>query len=418
MRSFTLLLLLLCGLPLCANIRYIDITKISGNEKYVSEFRFIKENEAYYNAWTNDWKYKTPKAEYIKRLEQDYGLFSGLANKNAETFLLLGDIAHYLYNLDETSFFGTALNNYSSAIKAGPQDYRGYWFRGQHYALSNEQELSVHAFLKAEKMLPNPPPADFWDDYAYAMNLASMPVHCIYAMDKSKQLTGKPSALEAQLGDVIRKRIEKTDADKAYKREEIWSAFKEDDKIVYTCKPLGMKVTLDSSWNVSAYDYDRHQGILVIKPDPIKNAAGKSINYTIAVIAKVADDGDQLENFITPFISKYESRTAIAFPGRYKNMIAYEIRDSKMYSDIGGAHMYMIGVERDAPAYPGFLLESPYNIPKSTDGSSLGFYSPKPAKARFSGKIFYAILLDSCGDIHEASAAIFRHFFEEELVIE
>ena len=38
--------------------------------------------------------------------------------------------------------------------------------------------------------------------------------------------------------------------------------------------------------------------------------------------------------------------------------------------------------------------------------------------AVFKGKIFYAILLDSCEDIHEQSLSVFRTLFENQIIIE
>ena len=98
-------------------------------------------------------------------------------------------------------------------------------------------------------------------------------------------------------------------------------------------------------------------------------------------------------------------------------MVTYEIVDKNMYKDIGGGHMYMIGVERKAPGYPGLLLERPVGFPKGNSGQ-VSFYSYPEYKDRFKGRIFHAIMLDSCEDIHEQSLSIFKNMFENQIIIE
>ncbi|MCA6442178.1 MAG: hypothetical protein IM600_02000, partial [Bacteroidetes bacterium] len=139
-------------------------------------------------------------------------------------FLLLGDISHYLYNLDDTAYYGIAVTNYNTAVKASPNDFRCYWFLGYHYALSNVPTKAIDNFIKAQTLLPTDQPADFWNDYAWATAVTNMPSHCIYAMDKVKSISGKQGSFETQLGDNIHKRIVEVDKDNSYKKEDIWSA--------------------------------------------------------------------------------------------------------------------------------------------------------------------------------------------------
>jgi len=78
----------------------------------------------------------------------------------------------------------------------------------------------------------------------------------------------------------------------------------------------------------------------------------------------------------------------------------------------------MIGIEREAPKYPGLLLETPASIPKTKLGERPTVYRAQGSKKRFDGRIFYLIMLDSCEDIHEQSYAIFKTFFDNQLIIE
>lgn len=404
-----------------ANVNYIDIAKISNDSKLVAAFNLVKDNKKYFDHWTNQWNYDKSKEDLINQLLGHYKSFSALTTKNAETYLLLGDIAHYLYNMDDTVFktteyFEKATDNYNSAIKASSSDYRGYWFLGYHYALSNVPTSAIDNFFKAEKILPNQEPADFWNDYAWATAVTNMPSHCIYAMDKVKSISGKEGSFQQQLGEPIYKRIVPVDKNKSYEKQEIWAAI-DGDKTTFVSRPLGIKILVDSTWNLQIYDYQNNQAAFIMNPPKIANKKGREINYTIALIMKTANDKDKLSDYINVFVSKYTDKKQITFSDKYDNIIAYEIKDKTMYQDIGGGHMYMIGIERDRPKYAGFLLENPVSLPKG-NSNEITYYRASDSKDRFKGKIFYAIMLDSCEDINEQSFSIFKSLFDNQIIIE
>lgn len=418
---FILIFLTLLTVQTFANVNYIDIAKISNDSKLVAAFNFVKDNKEYYDHWTNQWNYDKSKEDLISQLRGHYKSFSALTTKNAETYLLLGDIAHYLYNMDDTVFktteyFEKATDNYNSAIKASSSDYRGYWFLGYHYALSNVPTSAIENFFKAEKILPTQQPADFWNDYAWATAVTNMPSHCIYAMDKVKSISGKEGSFQQQLGETIYKRIVPVDKNKSYEKQEIWTA-SDGDKTTFVSRPLGIKILVDSTWNLQIYDYQNNQAAFIMNPPKIANKKGREINYTIALIMKTANDKDKLSDYINVFVSKYTDKKQIAFSDKYDKIIAYEIKDKTMYQDIGGGHLYMIGIERDRPKYAGLLLENPVSLPKG-NSNEITYYQASDSKDRFKGKIFYAIMLDSCEDINEQSFSIFKSLFDNQIIIE
>jgi hypothetical protein len=399
-----------------ANVNFIDLSKISSDSKYVTDYNYIKDNQQYYNHWTNEWSYDKSKQELIENLRNSYANFSSIANKSTELYLLLGDISHYLYNLDDTAYYGLAVYNYTTAVKGSLNDYRCYWFLGYHYALSNVPTQAINNFIKAQKLLPTNQPSDFWNDYAWATAVANMPSHSIYAMDKVKRISGKQGSFETQLGQNIHNRIIDIDKDNSYKKEDIWSK-STGEKTTFVCRPLGIKILIDSTWNLSIYDYSKHQGVFIINPPPLQNKKGKEIRYTVAILMKVADSDETLENYLNNFVSKYPDKKKITFSDKYDKMISYEIHDKTMYQDIGGGHLYMIGVERKMPVNPGLLLESPVTLP-SGESTQVNYYTASDSKNRFKGRIFYAILLDSCEDINEQSFSIFKKLFDAQVIIE
>lgn len=399
-----------------ANVNHITISKISNEDKFITAFNYIKDNQAYYDHWTDEWNYDQPKEEVIKKLRDNFSIFSSIKTKNEELFLLLGDISHYLYNLDDTAYYKLAINNYDSAIQYNPQDYRAYWFLAFHYAQANVPNSAFDNFIKAQAILPSERPSDFWEDYAWATAVAGIPSHSIFAMDKARSILGTQGKVERQLGQNIRNRIVNLNNDSTYKKENIWSAIK-GDKITFVCRPLGIKFLVDPSWTLSINDYINHQFFCTMEPPTLKNKNGREIHYTLALLIKTVNDNDKLEDFLNKFLDQYPEKSKIPFSDRYDKMSAFEIHDHTMYQNLGGGHLYMIGVERKMPEYHGLLLENPMSLP---DGgkTEVTYYTVSDSKNRFKGRLFYLIMLDTCEDIHEQSFLVFKNFFDNQIIIE
>lgn len=115
-QTITFLFSIFLSFTTFANVNYINISKISSVSIFESAFNYIKDNQQFYDHWTNEWRYDKPKQELIKNLRDNYNAFSSIANKSTELFLLLGDISHYLYNLDDSAYYSKAVSNYNSAI--------------------------------------------------------------------------------------------------------------------------------------------------------------------------------------------------------------------------------------------------------------------------------------------------------------
>lgn len=418
MKLLFIISIFLFSIPTYANIKYIDINKISKEPKYINAYNTIAKNNALYNHWESKWNYSIPKNEVVKNIKDFYLLFNSTKTKNAETYLLLGDLSHFLYNLGDSSYYSIAINNYNFAIELNPSDYRGYWFLGSHYSLSNAPTLAIKNFKIVEDLFKNNivQPADFWDDYAMVTYYANMPSTCIYAMDMSSKISGKLSNLEIQFGDSIRTNIKAVDKTKNFLKEDIWIVSK-DEKLHFTCRPLGLKISVDSMWNTLVYNYGGNQSAFIINPPPLKNKNGNEIGINIAIIMNTASDSEKLEDFVHPYVVNYSNKNKIEFSSKYNTMIAYEVIDSNLYKDYGGGHMYFIGIERKDPIYPGLVLESPAQLPLANSEQYQYFRLNKNLN-RFKGKIFYAIMLDSCEDINDQSFTLFKELFENQILIE
>ena len=414
--KITLFLIILSSLQIFANIRSININKISNDAKLIAQFENIKANIQYYDHWCQEWNYDKAKNDIISMLKESYNNFSRLQTKNEDLYLLLGDISHFLYNLDVTEYYEIAISNFNLAAQSNPLDYRPQWFCGNHYTLSNNSVEAIESFKKALTMQPMIQDADFWNDYAYAAALAGMHSHCIYAMAKVRKISGNPGSYETQAGKAFYELITSVDRDSSYKKEDIWTA-DSGEKTIFTSRPLGLKLSIDTLWNVSVYDYQKHQSAFVIKPASIISTKKIEINYTIAILMKTADENENLSDYVHKFMSKYNKINKIDFSKKYENTLAFEITDNNQYQNMGGAHIYMIGVERNYPDNPGLILESPLSFSSNNSGDG-NYYRLSAVKNRFKGRIFYLIILDSCEDIHQESYLIFKTFFEKQIILE
>jgi hypothetical protein len=416
-----LLFLSMKAVQVIANVDYIDISKISSESNLVIAFNFIKSNKHYYDRWTNEWSHDKSKKDLIDQLRNHYNSFSALPTKNVETYLLLGDIAHYLFNMEDDEYYYIAVNNYKEAMKKNPKDYRAFWFLASHYIHSGESILAIENFKKAEKLLPSKQSSDFWNDYAYIAAQANMPTHSIYAMDKVKGITGEDGIFQQRLGETIYQRIISVDKEQFYEWDDIWIYPEIQDKRLFISRPLGIKVQLDTAWNVNITNYKDKQTGFIIYPPTIANRNGKDILYTVLVMMKTADKNETLDDFINRVTSKHPVKKKITYSDKYDKMIAYEIINKTFYQNMGGAHMLFIGIERDEPEYPGLLLEIPFEPPKTSQGNNsdrLTFWRPIPSKDRFKGKIFYIIVLDTCEDIYKQTLPVFKSLFDNQIIIE
>ena len=78
--------------------------------------------------------------------------------------------------------------------------------------------------------------------------------------------------------------------------------------------------------------------------------------------------------------------------------------------------MHVLGLERKEPVYPGMKLEKPIDVTAESDAPVL--MRPGSRLDRFQGKIFYAIMLDTCEDIYLDSFELFRQFMLEDFIVE
>jgi hypothetical protein len=409
MKSAFLTSLLLFRIFLCSSdIRYIDFHKIDPDSQCTRQQSFLFENLHYIEFWVQDWTFDVSKDSLIRELKDCMNHYALLKKDILEVNLLEGEIAHFLYNLNQDAYWDTAEAHYRAAINIKNEDIRGYWFLGNHYAQSNEPSKAITTFETARIKAGSGTPADFWKEYAFAMLRAGMPSHCSFALDQYASKGGRGKLADAMDTIMGQNRIASS-PDSACDKNLLWSGARMGPKVRFTSRLLGLRIFADSQWTVQISDFANRQAYITFQPETVEGKQGNRIGFTMLLLVKVPKPGETLDAFVESLMKKTIGArdTNSVVLDRYPESVSYTFRSNEVYGDRGGAHMHFIGIERRAPAFPGMALES--------EPSKLG---QNPFHDRFRGRLFYLLLLDTCEDIHSASWITFMDFLKNELVIE
>lgn len=367
LKNFPVLVLMILSQCAYANINAIDFSKVHIPQKLQKNIAYLKENDHIYDHWSQKWQYGTPKDTVISRLSYIYGQVSAIAGKNEETYLLLGDVAHYLYNLDQEPYYQKAIDNYITAIKMAPDDYRAHWFLANHYSLSAQALLGISTYKTAFKYLPQKPNAHFWADYSVACATAGMLSTSYYAAHQLSLAEGSTSHMETDMATTISRNVRIPPVDTTIAAKDLWSSpGKQDGKVKFVNWVTGIKFMVDSLWGLQLGDYIKQLSYAVMKPASITAKDGQKIDYSILILAKVAGDGESLQQFMDKFTEKLKNKKpyAIDFCKNVGNCVSMEASDPDVYPNTGGSHTFAIAFERSQPEFPGMKLEEVFQLPQ------------------------------------------------------
>jgi tetratricopeptide (TPR) repeat protein len=405
--AIILLLLILFGLNQCrADVKFVNFRKIDPSGQFGAHERFLLDNLAYYDHWSPDWGvYDISKDSLVRELETCLRVYEPLKTDEFERSLLLGEIARYLYNLDEKPYYDTAEAFYKQAIRLNSKDCRGFWFLGYAYATSAEIEKGLDAFRQALKLVNDQTGVDFWQEYAFTMDVAGMPFRCLYGLDQYKRRGGS-SLLSHIMDSTVRSKCRPTDPVISYSSIALWEKQHNGPLVQYQSYPLGIMLEVDSSWDLEFNGYANRITGVSMKSPLLTARNGKQIGYTVALVVRVPENGERLEDFMASMMKQMHGVRDSVFPfaKKYPNGISFSYNDNSLYDDRGGARIRLIGIERPVPANPGLALESD-QAPVAMNGEpgKLNFYEMGLIRSRFPERIYYLIVLDTCGDIQAES---------------
>jgi hypothetical protein len=415
MKGFLLVLSLLFSCSIFGETTYISVDKLPVNKDNDMHFKFISDNEKYFNHESTQWNYSVSKAALVDGLKQAFDYFAKQDAGNLEINLLLGDVSSYLYNLHETAYGISAEKYYKKAMQLAPLDFRPYWFMGKYDALANDLIHSIEYFRMAQIRLPKSEPAAFWDQFASAASQAGMPSTSIYAMDKAKAILSRPCDFERTNGQLVRNRILEVNSSRTYANTELWS-YTQGENVTFSSRPLGIKLNIEPDWELEISSFEKKKATFTMILPALTNDNGQEGKCTISILTKVAADEDDLRTFLNSMVNTTSEKMEIAYSDKYPNMISYELVDPTTNMEHGGNHQYLIGIRRKQPLYPGLNLEQP--LPTSGEKGEAENAVPEIPKGRFAGTIFYAVMLDTTDDIFLTAKRTFWDVFVNQLFIE
>jgi len=407
----TIVLIVLLSGYAHANINAIYLSRIPSSQSINKELTFLKENCQLYDHWVHDWNYSVPKDTVVARLTFIYNKLTPILNKNEETYLLLGDVAHYLYNLELEPYYEKALTNYKAAITSASSDYRAYWFLANHYSLAAQPSLAIATYNIAFRNLTQKPDENLWVDYSIACTNAGMLGTAQFAAHQLSLVQGKKSHLEEQITTVAAHQLKTPPADTTIVAKDLWGSYgKNGEKLQVINWLNGIKFKVDSLWELQLGDYKNKTTFATFKPLSITAKNGKKIDYSILLLAKVADNGETLQQFLDKFSTKSKNKKPYVFEfgKKTENSISIEATDPDIYPNIGGSHFYTIVFERNPPEFAGMKIEEPITMP--TNGGGMAYYTMNAKYKHLPKKIYYLVMLDTCGFINNESLSVFNDF--------
>lgn len=401
------------SLTVLANIECIDIRAISSESNFREHFEYLKSNLEYYQNWNYNWMYNVSRETISVKLKIIYIDILSLKESNPEVYLLLRDIAHFLYNLENEEYNKISIEHYKEAIALNSKGYRGHWFLAVHYAKSAQPRKAFEQLQIAEKQLPLEIPFQFWEDYTLIGYLSQMPAHATYGINQFKKVTGYSSEY-----DYIIEKMSPANADTAYSVRDLWLTMPEDSAsklATFLSYPLGLRIKVDSTWGFNLYDYKEGQSQVVFRPPGLVSVKGDTITYTIGLFVKKINNEDRLSGFIRSFTKSAQEKEYTGTIPNYSSSMSFKFQDDRVYSNLGGGRFNIIGIRRETPKRPGLIFESPAKL--SDDGKFM-VYGNQTTLGRFHNGLFYVFLLDTCKDIYEESFSVFENLIQNQILIE
>ena len=283
--------LIIIGHKSYSNINAIDFSKINYPQENQEDINFVKKNVHIFNHWDPNWTSSLSKRSVLKKLTKAYEAINNLKDHNIEVELFLGDLSNYLYNLEVEDYYQKAIDHFLIAKSLAPNDYRVYWFLGNHYSLSANQVESIESYQTALKYMPTKEGSFyFWNEYSFACTLARMPGRARYAAHQTSVIEGKLTQTENDINALTKNLLKIPPSDTSMEAKDVWGICgKINNKLIFLNKVIGLRLAVDSSWNLDVGGFAKQVNYISIKPKEAKDKNGMRIGYSILVLAKIPE---------------------------------------------------------------------------------------------------------------------------------
>lgn len=326
--------------------------------------------------------------------------------------LLAGLVASYAYNLEVPDSHEKAVTALETARKLAPGDIRAPWFHAHLLCQTVETKPGMEEFLAIEMAHPwDQLPESFWRDYMFCATVTSMPAHVLRAASYLDKLDAPQSNMRTFLVDTARKRFEAFDPNKKYDPRDVWQGANDGAVTQFTSTMCGAHFSVPGTWSVNRLDLRNNSCVAYFSTGPYK-AVTTSLRPSILLMIQQAAAGETLEDYLRKFTKdgKFEPFTPSRCPS--KTCLAEKGLQPGMYKVDGDGHGHLLVFERDQPAFPSLLFESPLGAPKADSGGGPTYYHPNQIQQRIPGKLFYLVLVDMAASIEDPAMKDFDLFIQ------
>jgi hypothetical protein len=416
-----------------SGIYTIDFNKIPKIVDYLKEIIHLSEIEYTAAHWSFEWNFSIPKQEVIsliKTLYEEYQVIYNIDQNNIDLALFYGQLACYLYHLDAGNYYQDIIDIFNHAKQLAPDDLRPYWLSGIFYAQAGKTYEGMNEMLKTARMLPYSSfYAQFWEDYTLAAYMSGMFSHSLMALQHYNELMNRPSKLVEIIGKRLLDTMIFPDTSMSIQYDELWKCIPKEyihseagNGIIN--KAFGICFTIQDNWeSLSFAGCDKGVTNMRFKIKAIDEKENIPVYSHILLLSRVAQKEtlDEFVNalFLEPALEKGAGYKKVDdFPEKYAGLATYEIIDPGLYGIHGDGRIFFIAFELYQPTFPGVLLKRPIDISKIQETDETKYLRMNYGYTRFSGLIFYIIMLDSCDAVYDKAFQDFYAFVMDNLVVE
>jgi hypothetical protein len=416
------LISLLLALPVTAQLKDIDSTKLPQTPAVQASFRSAQELERYADTWSLNWNYDIPKAQVQDKLADDLGILSKALQgdpTNHELQLLTGLVAHFAYNVNDEAAFQIATDNLTKAASGDPSDIRGEWFLGIHQCQALQVVAGMNRLLDVEAKDKNPP-ADFWYDYITCASIAILPAHTLRAIDRAVAV-GQPPESYHQLSEIAASRYKTADLTKTINAHEAWTdEVLPNNRDFFTSRLCGVSFIVDVRSDIHIPDVADGACMAAASPPASKGEPAPTFFF----MARPPTSGQSLDDFARSYLKDHDVfkdsgtqvSTAHDLPCPVDRCLSLDIVVPGIYWKQGGAHILLVAFERDQPRYDGLPFEKPQGPPIEKPQEKPVAFHFEYIFHRIPGKLYYLVLLDSNQQIYANSKPEFDEFLKSLVV--
>ena len=183
-----------------------------------------------------------------------------------------------------------------------------------------------------------------------------------------------------------------------------------------TSTTCGIRFRVRENWKFDALDMVDGACVATFSTGPYDAVTG-SLRPEIMVLVQQPLKDETLDEFSKKFLTKgtYEVGSQIRCPSDH--CIALKGNRPGMYGGNGDGHPRVVVFERDEPAFPGLIFETPSDDPKPDKSGPFKWNHPDPIQQRMPGKLYYLVLLDTAASVEESAVRDFD-FFLDHLTVE